>query len=51
MPEAAIHKHREPEFGKDKVRFSKHWLIASPTCDTMLPEQFCQRQFRILVSP
>jgi len=49
MPETAVYEHRDPEFWKNEIGFSKHRLISSPTYDAMLPEKVCQRLFRILV--
>jgi len=50
MPETAVHKNRELEFWKNKIWLAKHRLIAPPAGDVITPQQFPQRDFRVLVS-
>ena len=50
MPETAVHKHRELELLKNEVRLAEDFLITPPASDAIRPENFCQRQFRVLVS-
>jgi hypothetical protein len=38
MPETAIHKYCEPEFGKDEIRSAKNGLIAPPSGDVLPPQ-------------
>jgi hypothetical protein len=49
VPEAAVHKNREPGLRENEIRFANHWLMPPPAFDAVLAQQFCQRQFRVLV--
>lgn len=50
MPEAAIHKHRNPEFGKYEVGFTEDGLMAAPAGDVVTSEELHQGEFRLLVA-
>ena len=50
MPETAVHKYRELELGKNKVRFAEHPLMSPPAGDFVSLKKLCQRNFRGLVA-
>ena len=50
MPEATVHKHREAQSGKDKIRFAEHGPSPPPAGDAVRAEHPNQSEFRILVS-
>jgi hypothetical protein len=50
MPETSIHKDRQFEFGKDKIRFPRNWPVATPPGDALSAEELHQSNFRLLVS-
>jgi hypothetical protein len=49
VPETTIHEDSDPELWKNEVGIAKHKLVTPPANDVVKPEQFRQRQFRILV--
>jgi hypothetical protein len=49
MPETTVNEYYQPRFWKNKIRFAKDFLIAPPSGDPAFSQQFCQRQFRILI--
>lgn len=51
VPEATVHKHREPEPAEDKVRSTENLLISTPSGDAVSPHQIRECEFSRLVSP
>lgn len=49
MPEASVNEYGQLVHLKNEVWFSEHGQIAPPARDVVATEQFCQRQFRVLV--
>jgi len=50
VPEAAVHEHRNPLFGKDEIGFAEDWAAAAPAGDSVPAEGYYQGQFRVLVA-
>jgi hypothetical protein len=50
VPKASVHKNRNTELSKEKVRLPKDPLISSPADDPEHPEHFDQSQFRFQIS-
>lgn len=49
MPEAAVHENCQPCLQKNEIRFAEHVQMTPPAGDFVPTQQFCQRQFRVLV--
>lgn len=49
VPEAAVNKYNQPQFQKDKIRFSEKPMAASPTGDARIFQQLDKSQFCGLV--
>ena len=50
VPETAVHKHRQPKPGKNKVRLARQRRTAPPTRDPFRSENLNQPQLRALVA-
>lgn len=50
MPKAAVHKHGQAIFRKNKIWSAEERKAAAPAGDPEPPEQLRQRDFRILVA-
>jgi hypothetical protein len=49
MPETAVHEKRDLELGEDEIRSAENGRMPPPAGDALRPEDFCQRQFCVLV--
>jgi hypothetical protein len=50
MPETTVHKKREPDFWENEIRLAEDFSIPPPAGDFVPAKEFCQRDFRVLVS-
>jgi hypothetical protein len=49
VPETAVHKNRHPPCAEREIRFSEQSGMAAPSGEAMPPQNFRQRQLRLLV--
>jgi hypothetical protein len=50
VPETTIHENSEFEFGENKIRLAKDFLIPPPARDVVSPKEFNRRQLRCFVA-
>jgi hypothetical protein len=50
MPETAVYKDSNTFAMEDEVWFADQRLMTPPSCDTVLSQESCQRNFCLLVA-